>query len=333
MQTPVYHTMIMVRVGDQQKQRSVFAATPTQKRACELFDVTQRHMSEYGGTGGSKAVLAMCRAEPDVVFVELSNDTYIRLADWEDPSKEFKIDVKDEDLYGRDTQHPAFGMVHAQRVSGQRDLFQVDYPQDHWVELVIESATLNRNNAHDRVHGNHELMRIAMSSVQWAGLLTSMNTQGVPCTLSRYTDPFTGDFLMPKLPPKHVADTQTFTDEIEERARKSVEGVRMASARLDEIMKGPLRKGDLAEVQELLRAAQGAMESGVTYTVEMAAEKINDAAEHAKAEVNAHIDFSMMRLGERALGARLQDAIDSGADIKAIGYSVSNALDAPAGEE
>lgn len=328
----VYHAMIMVGAGADRKQRTVSTAAPSRKRAGELFGCNERYMAEFGMSGGSKSLVAMCRAEPETVFVELGYGTYSRLDEIADESKRITIDMREEDLHGRVTKHPAYGQIHVNRVSGQRELFQVDYPQEHWVELTISSASLNRSGGHDRVHADHELTRVAMSSVQWAQLLTSMNSMGSPCTLSRYTDPFTGDFMTPKLPPDHTAGADTFKDEIKRRAQASVQGVAAARARLAEIMKGPLRKGDLAEVEELLRAAQGEMEGGVTYTVELAAEKIDDAAAHAKAEINAHVDYSMQRLGERALGERIQAAIDSGADIKAIGYSVSNAIDAPAEE-
>lgn len=323
----VYSTMIMVRGGEGRDQKSVYTAAASRKRASELFDVTERYMAEFGGSTGQKAVIGMCRAEPEVVFVQIDHGVYSRLGDLADPSKRITLDVGDEEQFGREQEHPAFGQIHVSRVTGHRNLFMVDYPQDGWVELVIERASLNRSGGHDRIYGDQEIMRVALSSVQWAQMLSSMNTQGVPCTLARYTDPHTGDFMTPKLPDKHVADTETFKNDVRNRADKATKGISEAAERLAEIMKGPLRKGDLAEVQDLLHTAKMMLASNLTYVVETAEKTIDAAAKHGQAEVDSHIDFAMMRLGERALGDRLQQALETGADLRIVGRNVLLALD------
>jgi hypothetical protein len=212
----VYNYMLIdpsFNVGNTQRQLSVYAACETQKRAAELFGVTSADMRTYGGIGGLKAVQAMCHAEPDQVFVEIGHGRFARMQDMGDQSKWFDVDLHDEDLHGRDTIHPAFGQIDVHRIHGSKRLFAVDYPQDHFIRLTVHTTKLNRNLASDRTFSEREVIVVDMSEVQWARLIASPNTSGVACTLARYIDPETGEYLTPQLPEKHVADAETFKDE------------------------------------------------------------------------------------------------------------------------
>lgn len=314
-------------------QAGCYVAAATQKRATELFETTPQQMRDHGGGTGQKAVIAMCRAEPEVVFVQFSHDTFARLSEIDDPTKRIVLDMEDVELWGTVTEHAGFGNISAMRVSGEQNLFMVDYPQGHFIALEISGADLRHSGATDRVMPKEAIIRVALSEVQWARMISSMNSGGVPCTLQRYYEPATGAFLTPKLPEKHAADIATFKDNVKARVQKATAGVRQAEKALEEIMKGPLRKGDLAQVQEMLRAAGQQMESNVPYVVETAEENIDTAVGHAKAEVDAHVDYAMQRLGERALGARLQQALAGGVNVSEIGRNVIQALAAPSEED
>jgi len=312
-----------------QRQAHVMVAAPTQKRAAELFDCSPTDISQHGGVTQQKPVQEMCRAEPEVVFVTISHDEYIREADVGDMSKMFKLDMRDPDLYGYETEHAAFGTISATRFSGDVPMFQVDYMTGHGIALTISTAVLNRNGATDRVHQRNEIVRVEMSEIQWARMLSSMNSGEIPVTLKRYRDPQTGMFLAPKLPEQHVADMETFRAEVAKRADEALTGVAEARAKLSEIMKGPLRKGDLQEVIDALTRAEMMAVNNLPYVTERAHETINTAAEYAKAEITAHVDYSMQRLGERALGERLEAALAAGVDLGAIGRAVSETFAQP----
>jgi hypothetical protein len=327
----IYHYMLTdpsrFKRFSSQSQRSVYVATETLKRAAELFGVGPHDIRNYGGIGGPKALQELCRSEPDVVFVGLSHGEYLRLDDIDDDTKRITLDMTDEDTYGRRIDSPAFGQIDVHRISGSINLFGVDYPQDHFIRLSVHTAHLNRNAGTDRVLSDTQLISIDMSEVQWARLIASPNTSGVSCTLSRYFDPETGDFLTPKLPDRHVADAQTFKDEVKDRAKKAMVDVEAARARIAELLSGgPLRKGDLQEVLELLESGNRQFVANLPYIVERAGETIDEATENAKTEVGAFVDFAMLKLGERVLGDKVRDALAAGADLKAIGREVAEAV-------
>jgi hypothetical protein len=326
----VYNYMLIdpsFNVGNTQRQLSVYAACETQKRAAELFGVTSADMRTYGGIGGLKAVQAMCHAEPDQVFVEIGHGRFARMQDMGDQSKWFDVDLHDEDLHGRDTIHPAFGQIDVHRIHGSKRLFAVDYPQDHFIRLTVHTTKLNRNLASDRTFSEREVIVVDMSEVQWARLIASPNTSGVACTLARYRDPETGEYLTPQLPEKDFADADTFKNEIKDRAKKAVVEVEAAYDKLAELLQGgPLRKGDLHEVLEMLRSGSQSLASNLPYVVERAGETIDTATENAKTEVGAFVDFAMLKLGERALGDKVREALAAGTDLRAIGRQVADAV-------
>ena len=91
------------------------------------------------------------------------------------------------DKYGDET-HPAFGMIGASRVSGRAVLFDSDVEHDHFVILRVSRATRKRDLHRDWIPGGRkELNEVAMSEAQWASMVSSMNTSGVPCTI-QYTE-------------------------------------------------------------------------------------------------------------------------------------------------
>lgn len=311
-------------------QAEVVVAAKSMKEAAEIIGGDVRSFRENGGATGQKPVIAMCMAEPRVPFVEFGHGQYRRLSEVDDPTKTIVLDMKDEDLYGRDTQHPAFGMVTMSRLSGgDGNLFMVDYPTGGSIRLTISTATLNRNLASDRIMDDRDIIVVEMSEVQWARIVSSFNVGGVPVTLRRYRDPLTGEYMTPKMPDRHAGNVDTFRKEIEDKAAKTVREVTEAHDRLAEILKGPLRKGDLQEVLDMLRSACMASTNGLPFVAEQAHEAIDTATQHAKAEVDAHIDNAMMKLGERALGSQLQAAIEAGADPRDIGKALLTFINPP----
>lgn len=310
-------------------QAECYVAAKSQKDACAILGVRPDEMRNYGGITGQQPVINMALKEPGVVFVQFANDTYSRWDEINDPSKRIVLDVKDPELYGHTTEHPAFGVIQATRFSGRSNMFMVNHEQGHGIALTISTASLNRTGSSDRVMEERELIRIEMSEVQWARMLSSLNAGATPVTLQRYTHPVTGEYMTPILPDKHAADMDTFRDELKAKAAGSVEVLREAQARLAEIMKGPLRKGDLAEVEALLQRANMQAADSLPWVAKQGIKTIETAAEHSKASFDSYIDFAMQKLGERALGGQLMLALDRGVDPADVGRAVALALAPP----
>lgn len=223
------------------------------------------------------------------------------------------------------TEHPAFGKVRISHVNGRRNLFMVDYPQQHFVTLSISTAALERSLSNDWTYADKQIIEIALSEVQFARLISTPNTEGVPCTLQSYTDPVSGEYLRPKLPDNHVGAQKTFSDEISQKAKKVATGVGEALALVKQLLAGgPIKKSELQKVKDTLHQAHMNLAENLSFVVKQAEEAIETAVESGKAEVDAHVDYAMVRLGERALGTSIQSFIDKGGDVKLIGEHVSS---------
>lgn len=225
--------------------------------------------------------------------------------------------------------HPAFGMVGISHVSGGANLFQVDYPQQHYVVIRIKRAQLDRHGHRDWVHANEPLIEIAMSNVQFAQLITSPNHgDGVPCTLTDYVDPRTGKLIHPELEDNQTGTVERFASEVSDTAQDVGQRVGAALKEVEALLKGgPVKKSDLQRLKDLLFKADQHLSDNLEYVVKSGERTLNKAAMHAKAEIDAHIDFAMTRLGERALGARLVALVEErGGSVRDLGEMIATAV-------
>lgn len=156
-------------------------------------------------------------------------------------------------------EHDAFAVVGLYRVSGERPLFRVDYPQGNYIELRIKRAKLEREGAHEFVFGQEEIVSVAMSEVQFARLVASFNIgDGVPCTLNHYTDPRDGRFKAVKLDQTYAASPELFAKDIHGRADTAFKAVDAVRDELAELLRQPgsPRKRDLERLASSLDKAQ-----------------------------------------------------------------------------
>lgn len=315
-------------ISSHHAQAMVYVAAPSQKRAAEIMGTDVRQMQMHGGMTRNKEQEALTQSEPETAFVKVSDGVYSRLDEIADPSKRIAFKVVDEERDGVVIENPAFGMVSVARTSGAGDLFMVNYPQGHAIALEIHTASIIRRDSRDSIMEDRQIARIEMSEVQWARLVSSFNTTGVPCTLLRYREPSTGEFMSPRLSHHSAADRDAYTELVSKKADQALETVDEAVAKLSEVLKGPLRKGDLNEVLDLLVKARRTAGDSLPYVAQSAHEAIDKAINSGKAEFDAHVDYAMQKLGERALGDKLTAFLKSGGDLKVLGAGVL-ALSAP----
>lgn len=202
--------------------------------------------------------------------------------------------------------HPAYGKVSVTRVSGQADLFQVDYPQQHYIKLAISQASVERNLSQDWVFDSKQLIEINMSEVQWARLLSSMNTTGVPCTLNSYIDPVTKEYLRPTMPSNIENKSEMFKSEIRETVDDGMKTLNALISELTSLSEAGVttKKADIVALKNKAEKVYRELMQNLPFVLKQADEAIESAVEAGKGEVSAFIDHSMMRLGERALGEK-----------------------------
>lgn len=201
--------------------------------------------------------------------------------------------------------HPSFAMISASRVSGRSDLFGVDYPQEHYVTLTISRGKLERSLGHDWFYQGEPQIEVAMSEVQWARMLSSMNTTGVPCTLTR--ERVDGKLVGVPRPPPHMADAEKMKDDVREQGDKIAAAFTEAQKIIDEMLAGgPPKKGDLQRAKAELRAASAMLTSALPFYVDQAKEAVQKSVEHGKGEVSAFVAHTLQELGREVLGEKVR---------------------------
>lgn len=210
-------------------------------------------------------------------------------------------------LGGAVFEHPAYGAITLNRVTGRKELFMVDYPQGHFIRLELHTASHRRSLSNDWVHPEEMIATVDLSEVQWARLLCSLGQgAGVPCTLDMYQKPGTGKFLRPGLTHSSLPKGELFADEVREAANDAAKRLDKAIARAADMIKSE-RPGmtELRKLAEDLRMARQELQSNIPFVMKCAEEQIESAIESAKAEVEAYNAHATQRLGRAALAEQL----------------------------
>jgi hypothetical protein len=193
-----------------------------------------------------------------------------------------------------DEVHPAFGRIHASRVSGTpRVLFDSDITHQHTVTVTIETATRKRDLHHDWIHGEHRLIEIEMSEAQWASFVSSMNTSGVPCTI-RATET---EFRVPEL--AYEPRLALSMAEVRGTANRLFEEAREAMAAYDALdPKAPAKEKRAA--MDRVRTALRNAEPNMTFAAKSLNEHVENTVNKARADIEAIVLQESNRLGIEA---------------------------------
>lgn len=194
--------------------------------------------------------------------------------------------------------HPAYGKVSIHHVSGNADLYGSDFTHQHFVTLTVKTSQLNRDLARDWHFERNVEIEIALSEAQYATMVSTPNTTGVPCTILYRR---TGDLeMVPGLPRRD--STRIHNDEFREKLLKTVNALK---TQRDEITDATtkLSKKMQAVVLEPINAAIREIESNIPFLVKSFDEHMETNIEKAKVEVNAYVTSTVMRAGLAALGA------------------------------
>jgi len=222
-------------------------------------------------------------------------------------------------------EEPAMAMISVSRVSGHRELFQVDYPQQHYISLEINPAYVVRSLSTEWVYSmGRSHISVCMSEVQWARLLSSMNTSGVPCTVECYWDRSAGKFVSPELTSNFKANAATFAKEVKDDAEEVGKRLSAVDEYLAKILKQPsIKKSEVATALGMIRMANQEISSNLPFVVQQAERAVEKIVESAKGEIAAYSDFRLHEIGIKALGEKFA-ALPAQEAIKALGNALSN---------
>jgi hypothetical protein len=193
------------------------------------------------------------------------------------------------DEHGNET-HPAFGFIHVGRVTCNppENLFQSDVGHHEYVELTVHEATRHRNLKQDWIHPTSVLMKLKMSMVQFASMIASGGTEGVPATLDFVaTNPGSSERPGLKAEPRLALNLA----EVRGAASKAFDAIWDAFAAYEEVItrKPPAKMPERREAMNNLRSAIRHAAPNVTYAAKRLNEHTEEVVEGARADLEAMI--------------------------------------------
>jgi len=194
--------------------------------------------------------------------------------------------------------HPAMGMISAHRVQGTTNaLWMSEVKHLGYVVLEIDEATLHKDAYADRTFPGKRVVRVAMTEAQWVGLISRMNTTGVPCTLR---ERHVGEYVdLPELPSQDSGEAKLDSMKAAMAARLK----QQIDERADVIrtLGGKLGKKDKEELDKQLSILIGHLHANAAYAEERLTEVKEKMVNDAKTEIEAHVQGVVHRLGIQSL--------------------------------
>jgi hypothetical protein len=189
--------------------------------------------------------------------------------------------------------HPSFGMINVTRYQGGNpNFFGSSITHGGGIMIGISAAESVRSLNYDRYHAKGpNLIEIRMTSNQFVEMLTSMNTAGVPCTITRHD----GKILRP---PNFVNKRQQFESEFTVSCKKVGKNLDDLDEMIGNIVKkGRTTKKDLKKLEKAAQQARMQIESNLPFVMQSWNEQMNKSAAEAKGEVEAYVEGKIREVG------------------------------------
>lgn len=188
---------------------------------------------------------------------------------------------------------------------------------------IARASGLRGNGCADQWMQTQELVRIEMSETQWASALSNLGRMPVPCTLTRYRHPSTGDLVTPRYQVDREHLGVQFNREIQAQAVQALATLDGLQKRIAEALNAkPVRKKDVEALQEEVASVRRALGDSVPFLVERAVERVDDYVRIQEGEFAAHIDNRLRALGEQALASHFTEfgslPVLTNADVRRI---------------
>lgn len=193
------------------------------------------------------------------------------------------------------TEHESYGQISIGRVSTNPAIacYGSDLTHGHYIALEISTSTHDRTLNHDWYHADKTVIRIRLTELQFAQMISSMNQGGgVPCTIERMNGKMVAD-------PPFTSKVETVTNEFSEKAKDIGRLMDGATKRLQAMVApgGKTTKGELVELLREFEAITREISSNMPYMHKQFIEAAEKVVAAAKMDITAHIATLTGRAG------------------------------------
>lgn len=189
--------------------------------------------------------------------------------------------------------HPSFGQIRFARISGRADFYGSELTQEHYISMTIQKSSITRELSKDWYHASGlPLVEIRMSSGQFAEMITSMNHEGIPCTIEMLNQQ-----KIAAMPPQE-SRKEFVHRKFEDRMKMFANTIREKQQAAKEIVKKKtLSKQDIHDLTHHLEWLTCEVESNIPYFAKCFQETTDQVVNEAKLEVENAIQHKINILG------------------------------------
>ena len=194
--------------------------------------------------------------------------------------------------------HESFGQISIHRVTGGDSKFYgSELPQDNYISIEINHSELNRDLTREWYFPTKQILRLRMTSNQFAELITSLNNGGgVPCTLERIENKSIEQFE------KQESRKEFVHRKFKERMKEFAIRIRDNQQKAKTIVnKKTLSKQDISDLNFNLDWLTQEITSNIPFFMECFQETMDEVVLEAKTEVENAIQHKINILGLNAL--------------------------------
>ena len=203
--------------------------------------------------------------------------------------------------------HESFGQIKFNRVNSNGTKFYgSELGQNNYITMTVHHSEIYRDLTQDRYFPTDEIVKIRMSSGQFAELITSMNCgTGIPCTIERIQGKKTVDLS------KQESRKEFVHRKFEDRMKRFADLIRKNQKEAKEIVtKRNLSKQDIFDLTLKLNWLTEEIEKNIPFFAECFQETMDEIVLEAKTEVENAILHKIHTLGLNALHEKNNLLID-----------------------
>jgi hypothetical protein len=190
--------------------------------------------------------------------------------------------------------HESFGQIQFNRTNSNGiNFYGSELEQDHYITMEVHHSQVRRTLSQDWYHTTDKILRLRISSGQFAELLTSMNYgSGVPCTI----EGIEGRKIAPL--PVQESRKEFVHRKFEDRMKEFGNTIRERQNKAKELVKKKtLSKEDMHQLQMHLDYLTGEVERNIPFFAKCFQETMDEVIFEAKTEVENAIQHKINTLG------------------------------------
>jgi len=210
--------------------------------------------------------------------------------------------------FGDVKEHPSYALVSFSRVSGTpKNMFGTDVKHGEIIMMEISEGEYTRSETSQKDHYYNKklLMRIEMSSMQFAELITTLNVGcGTPATFVYRIDHSNSDGSHTVPDPPQINARERTNRELKEELAVVQEHITELQAEARAILEQKtLKAADRKRLSWLLDKISQELQSNLPYVHKCFGEAVDRTVHDAKAELDSWITRTQIEAGKAALQA------------------------------